>query len=307
MQQELYPHSKIPLNGILLLFGAILFAGVLIGGVASLISRFIYLVLIFPFIMGIASGFVVYSIIKAQKIRSPFVSILAGIFITILVYGSMHFVDYLQFRIATTQDIQAEVAGEYGEAAPNENVQAFIDDRLVEETGISGFIGFILLEAKKGVSISHVGPGSNGSGINLGVFTWVYWLIEIGIIGWISVDSAYKKAVDLFCEHCDVWIEKGDHIGGVEIDVVNQAVDLIKQRDFVGLMKMLRDDTEAPSVEFYARTCKTCNTFPLYLNGLAVSLNRRGQPQSKLFTVQVLNSSERLAVTSELKMLRAKK
>ena len=304
MQQELYPRSKASLNGVLFLFGSILVAGIVIGGVTSLVSRFIYLVFVFPFIMGMASGYVVYSVIKTQKIRSPLVAILAGVFITVLVYGSMHFVDYLQFRISTTKSIQAEVIAEYGEMAPNENVQAFIDRKLAEETGMPGFIGFVLLEAKKGVSISEVGPGSNDSGINLGVFTWVYWIIEIGIIGWISVDSAYKKAVDLFCEHCNAWIEKGDHVGGVEADVVNQAVEFIRQRDFVGLVKMLRDDTEAPSLEFYIRTCKTCSTFPLYLNGFTVSLNRRRQPQSKLFTAQVLNSRERFDVTSELKLVR---
>lgn len=302
MVEELDKHPRVTVRGLIFLFGAALLAGILIGGLASLIGRFIYLIILFPIAMGLASGFVVKSVVVSEKIRSPLVVILAGIFAALVVYGSMHFFDYFQFRSAVAKEVQAQVVAEYGEEAPDENVQEFIDYILVEETGSSGFIGFILLEAEEGVSISPVGPGSmgNDSGINLGAFTWLYWLVEIGIIGWASINPGYQKTRDLFCEHCNAWVGDSDHIGGFQPESFQQAADLINRRDFVGLAKMLRHDTTLPSFEFYTRTCKTCNTFPLYLTGVAVSAGNKGQTQSKLFVAQLLNSSERYALTTEL-------
>lgn len=300
MVEELNKHSKAPLMGVILLFGAVLLAGVAIGGLVSLIGNFIYLILIFPVFMGLAAGAVVKSVVVSQKIRSPFVVIAAGIFSALVIYGSMHFVDYLQFRNSLAKEIQSQVVAEYGEPAPREDVQAYIDYIFVEETGTPGFVGFILLEAREGVSISHVGVPSSGSDMNLGMFTWVYWLIEMGIIGWGSIDAAHKASRDLFCEHCDAWVAQGVHIGGMQIASTNQAIEFINRRDFVGLAGILRNDTVLPSVEFYTRTCKTCSTFPFYLTGTLISAGKKGQTQSKLFTVQVLNSSERFALATEL-------
>lgn len=308
MVEELNKRSKAPLMGVLWLFGYVLLAGIVIGGLISLIGNFIYLILIFPIIMGVASGAVINSVVTSQKIRSPFVVIVAGLFATLVIYGSMHFADYLQFRNAMAKEVQSQVIAEYGEEAPKEDIQTFINYILVQETGLPGFIGYILLSAREGVSISSVGVGSsNDSGINLGAFTWLYWLVEMGIIAWASIDPAYKKTRDLFCEHCDTWVAQGDHIGGIRPESIDQGIELIKRRDFIGLVKMLRNDTVLPSFEFYIRTCKTCNTFPLYLTGFAVSSGKKGQTQSKLFTVQVLNSSERYSLVSEIGMPTAAK
>jgi len=302
MVEELNKRPKVTLKGLIILFGMTLLAGIVIGGLTSIISNFIYLILIFPVIMGLATGYVVKSVVVSERIRSPFFVIVAGLFAALVVYGSMHFFDYLQFRNALGKEIQAQVIAEYGEAAPKENVQAFIDYVLVEETGLPGLVGFILLEAREGVSISSVGPGSmsNDSGINLGAFTWLYWLVEISIIGWASIDPAYKTTRELFCEHCNEWVAQGDHIGGIQPGTVNQAVELIKGRNYVGLAGILRHDTVLPSIEFYTRTCKTCNTFPFYLTGHAISSAGKGQTRSKLFTVQILNSLERQDLTTEL-------
>jgi len=247
------------------------------------------------------TGMAMTSIVTSQKIRSSVVVIAAGIFAAVVTYGSMHYTDYLQFRSSVAKQVQASVLAEYGETATNEEVQVFIDYMLVKETGSPGFVGYILFSAEQGVSISHFGVGSSDSGLNLGIFTWVYWLAELGIIAYMGIEPANKKTKDLFCENCDKWVAEGEHIGGIQIGAANQAVELIKQRDFVGLLGILKKDTSLPSIEFYTRTCNTCNTFPFHLTGFAISSGRKGQTQSKLFMAQVLNSSERFALTSELK------
>ncbi|HET9911443.1 MAG TPA: hypothetical protein VFQ13_06095 [Anaerolineales bacterium] len=300
MQQDVFKRPKASLKGILLLFGVVLPVGIMIGGLASFISRFIYLIIVFPALMGVAAGFFINSIVVKEKIRSTFVLVATAIFSAILIFGSMHFFDYLQFRNSAAKEIQAQVISESGEAAPDENVQAYIDYVLVEETGFSGFIGFFLLEAKEGISISRVGVGGSDNGINLGALTWLYWLAEMGFIGWMSVAPSYKLTKDLFCEHCDTWVAEGEHIGGVQPELFKQAIELIKCKDFAGLAQMLQNDTSLPSVEFYKRTCKTCNTFPFYLTASVISSGKQGQVQSKLIMVQALTSSERFTLLSTI-------
>jgi len=306
MQQDVFKRPKVSLQGLLLLFVAVLVGGIVIGGVTSFIGRFIYLILVFPALMGLAAGLILKSIVVSQKIRSPLVVVAAGVFSAILIFASMHYFDYLKFRSDGAREIQAQVVAEYGEPAADEDVEAYIDYILVEETGFPGFPGFFLLEAREGVSISEVGPASGSrSPLNLGMFTWVYWLVELVFIGGAAIGTAYGKSKEMFCEHCDAWVPEGDHIGGLQPEAIDRAVELIKRRDFAGLAQLLRIDTTLPSVEFYTRTCRTCTTFPFYLTAFVISPGRQGQTQSKQLMVQTLTSSERFALTSALNALPA--
>ncbi len=300
MQQDIFKRPKVTLKGLSLLFGGLLITGVIIGAIASFVGNYIYLILLFPMVMGLIAGFVLKSIVVSEKIRSSFVVVIAGIFSAVLIYGSMHFFDYLQFRNSLAKVIQQRAIAANGTAAPEENVQAYIDYLLAEETNFPGFLGFVLLEAKEGMTISEVGAGSHGTPLNLKAFTWLLWFVEMCLIGGIAMGAAYKIAKDLFCEQCDTWVPQQEHVGGVKPEFLDQAVERIKCRDFAGLAQMLQLDSGFPSVEFYTRTCKTCNTFPFYLMGFGVSAGRKGQTQSKLLVGQVLTASERFAFTSAL-------
>jgi len=299
MQQDIYKRPRVSLRGFLLLFGSLLLTGIIVGGLASLIKNLIYLILVFPLLMGVVAGFVVNYMVETEKIRSGFLVVIAGIFAAVLIYGSIFFFDYLQFRRNMEKAVQSQALAEYGETPSKEEAQAFIDYVLIQETGSSGFIGFILLRAKEGVSISEVGRSSSAT--NLGVvFTWVFWLVEMAFIGGPVIASSYSKTRDLFCEHCDAWVAEGEHIGGIELKSMQDAVALIKRSDIASFARLLRGDATLPSVEFHTRTCKTCNTFPLYLTGSVISSGRQGQTQSKLIMIHALTSSERFALTSEL-------
>jgi len=299
MQQDIYKHPKVSLKGFLSLFGTLLLTGIVIGGLASLLKNFIYLILVFPLLMGGVAGFVIKGVVLTEKIRSGFLVVIAGICAAVLIYGSMFFFDYLQFRRTLGKTVQEQAFAEYGESPSKEETQTFIDYVLIQETGSSGFIGFILLRAKEGISISEVGRSSS-SATNLGMFTWVFWLVEMGFIGGPVIASSYNKTRDLFCEHCDTWVADGEHIGGIELKSMQDAVALIKRSDIASFARLLRTDAPLPSIEFYTRTCKTCNTFPLYLTGSVISSGRQGQTQSKLILMYALTSSERFVLTSEL-------
>jgi hypothetical protein len=299
MESPISTNSKAPLGGVMLLFGAAILAGVVIGGIASLVGRFLYLIIMFPIIMGAIVGWALNKAIVIGKIRSTFIAIAAGVLAAVVTYGSMHIADYIQFRIDAANEIQKQVVAQYGQRAPDANVQAYIDELLIQETGAPGFIGYILFAAKQGVSISHVGVGSSDSGINLGPLTWLYWLAELGLIGWMTI-STYKTAQQPFCEHCDTWLPAPVHVGGMTIEVFKNAVNLIKTSDYANFAAMLTKGTRLPSMEFYTRSCKTCNIGPFYFTGYVVSQGKKGQTVSKLVVAQELQPSQRFALTNAL-------
>lgn len=68
-----------------------------------------------------------------------------------------------------------------------------LDDELREETGSTGFIGFLKLVAKSGVSISR--RGSDGAPIT-GMGVWILWLVELMVVAGLPIYVFVKGGAD---------------------------------------------------------------------------------------------------------------
>jgi hypothetical protein len=99
------------------------------------------------------------------------------------VYGAYQVMNYVTFRGRLLFEMHQKILEETGRSEPMV-ANAFVDYALKEETGFSGFPGYLLYMDKQGVTVGKM----FGSGFNLGpFFTWVFWLLEWGIIGWVTV------------------------------------------------------------------------------------------------------------------------
>jgi hypothetical protein len=153
-----------------------------------------------------------------------------------------------------------EIFSSLSEATETENLQAtrvFLDDALEEETGHSGFIGYMLYKANEGVSLGRL---SRSSSFNLGpVLTWLYWLLEFGIILGLTFQKGKKVIGMPFCEACGNRYSGEKHLGGTAPANEPVLLDLIQQKDFMELGKLLEKNAEVPSVEIYFQGCEVCN------------------------------------------------
>lgn len=169
---------------------ATLVAGVVIGLVAGFLSNMLYVPLLFPLGMGQAAGWALWKIVRAARVRVRWQAVALGGLAALAVYGGYQALNYVvghgEMVMAMYEHIQVET-GERDVMLAN----TLVEYGLRQETGFSGFPGYLLYSARQGLRLGQ----EFGAGVNLGpFFTWVYWLLELGIIAWIAVGKGRQAA-----------------------------------------------------------------------------------------------------------------
>jgi hypothetical protein len=226
----------------------VLFWGVIIGLGAAVLSNLVYLVFVFPVAMGFASSNMIAHAIQMAKIRSALQLVFLCLLSAVAVCGTFHYSRYIAFQLRGAW----EIFGDLDQATDPENLQvtqAFLDYALEEETGHTGFFGYMLYRAKDGMSI--------GRFLDSGL-TWLYWLAEFGVILWIPLSQGRKLIQTAFCEACGNRIESEKHLGGTATANEPRVLELIRQKDFAELGRLLRQNDEVPSLELYYQGCQVC-------------------------------------------------
>lgn len=230
--------------------------GLMVGFTVGVFSHLIYIVFLIPVVMGINSGKVVVEVIQRAKVRATAQLVLVSVLSAVVMYGTFHYTRYLGFQLKASM----EIFSGFSEATETENLEAtrlFLDYALEEETGYSGFPGYMLYEARQGATIGRL---FRSSSINLGpLLIWLYWLMEFGIILGVTIQKGKKVIGRSFCESCGNWYSGEKHLGGTTVANEHLLLDLIKQKDFIELGKLLEKNAELPSTEIYFQGCEVCN------------------------------------------------
>src|SRR5262249_8509816 len=138
----------------------------------GLVKKWLFLVIVFPLLIGLGEGGACLVGIRVGKLRHPALACVLGIFGGILTMFFVHFFFFLFFRNAI---------------APGTAFARFLNDL-----------------ASVGVTISRTTGG--GSGMNLGyVGTWIYWIVEVLIVAGVSGAFCWIWARRPFCTRCNTW------------------------------------------------------------------------------------------------------
>jgi len=227
-----------------------------VGMTVSIIGNFVYLILLFPIGMGFAAGSFLANLVKELKIRGVVEAAFLSLLAAVTMYGAYHYGRYMALQVQTSMMLFST----FSKAMEDESLhiaRTLVDSAMQEQTGYSGFGGYMLYRAQEGVSI---GRSYSNNRLNLGfTFTWLYWFIEFGIIQWIILLLARKSAGALYCELCKNWYGSEKHLGGTSLRKESQSAAMISRKDFAGIKTLLETKTEIPGVEFYLQSCETCN------------------------------------------------
>lgn len=242
----------------ILLSGAILISilgGSLAGMATAAVGSIFYIALIFPVVMGFVGGYILTAAIQLATIRKRTQLIVMAVLVVISMYGTYHYGRYIAFQVQTSLEIYSGLTDATNEK--NFNVaKAFVNYALEEETGHSGFLGYMLFKAKEGTSIGRVYSSNR---INLGpILTWAYWALEFGIILWLTFTIGEKETLIPVCDACGNRYGKDRHVGGVVNQKESILLDLIKQRNFVELGRLIEENADLPSTELYVQGCEKC-------------------------------------------------
>jgi hypothetical protein len=206
-----------------------------------------------------------------------------------VMYGTFHYTRYLGFVV----QVSFEMFDGLSEATDEGNLllaKGFADYALQEETGHSGFVGYMLYRASEGVSISRL---TRSSDLNVGpALTWLYWLIEFGIILGVTIQRGRKLISASFCESCGNWYGKEKHLGGTASANESFLLDLIRQKDFSGLGKLIEQNAEVPSLEVYFQGCQVCGKSQSQLVVRRASQSAKGALQFSDASLTTLQPTE---------------
>ncbi|MEM9217517.1 MAG: hypothetical protein AAGD25_24650 [Cyanobacteria bacterium P01_F01_bin.150] len=303
------PSNRISASGYRWLFLSTVISSCVVGGVFSFLGSFIYLFLVFPGFMGAIGGCATHLAVKSGKVRNPAIASLVGAITGVAIYGAMLGFDYGGFRRQMAQefqehygaDIQNVVAESNGTATENDIIRFAIDDLLTEQTGQSGFLGYLHWTAQDGFSLDSTSNSSEMLVSGIGV--WLFWLLEIGLVVVISSRIGFGAAVEPFCEQCQEWYEKPQRLGNVSQDASAQFTALLQKAHYEEAGAMIRPmvEIDVPSVEVHLQTApKNKRTNDVILVLSKTSLGKYKTVQLNQFLLGVLSPKDKIQLENAI-------
>ena len=215
-------------------------AGVGLGWLASFISQWFYLILLFP--AGIGVGLILVGVLvgRMTKMRSTGIALLLGLGSSCVAMTSMHYFDYLRFlherqgvmELAGDLNILLKKAQKKEKEKEKDAVAAEAAAALQKMTADISFPAFLNEQAEEGVKITYKGRG----GINLGyVGTWIYWGLELAGVSIMAALGLMACAMTPFCTACNDW--KEDRELGTLRKKQGDVAELLTQGDLDQLKK----------------------------------------------------------------------
>jgi hypothetical protein len=287
------PSNIAPANGIQLLLLSSIGGAVVGGAVLGFIAQFVYLILLFPAVLGGAVGFAASIGVKSGKVRNPAIAGAVALLAGVVSYGSMNYVQYLTFRQSFAKEMISE------SLATEQNSDKAIDDFLQQEVKNSGFIGYMQFSAKQGVQISRSG---RSSGIKLDqTFTLIYWLIELAIIEGLAVWLATSAAKEPFCEQSQDWYGEAEPFASADLADQDRLVEALNSDNYVQAGTMLKDIGEIapPYLSLSMQTSPT----PIYGSFLVVNridLDRKKNTETKELLQGLITAKQKSELVANL-------
>lgn len=222
------PSNKVPSAGFTRLTVTALIGGLAIGGAASFIGQFFYLIVLFPILMGTGGGFLQSYAVNRGKVRNPLIAGTFAILMGAIICGTMHGGTYLTGKEKFKQ------ASNFTEEE--------LDNLLQDQTGSKGFLGYQKFLAQQGVGISY-----RSSKFELkNEWAWGYWAIELAIISGITAVMAFAAAKEPFCENSDEWYLPMESVGSVPNEESENFLNLIKNENFVKAGALIDPQKQSP-------------------------------------------------------------
>lgn len=219
--------SKLPLLSLPLLIIGTLISGIGVGVLLFYSAKVVYLIFASIIIAAALAGLVLMLFVKVGKVRAGRVALVFGALAGLLTYGTYWYLDYSDVRELFRQDIYREEP-----KADPVLVEQAIDDFFREETGSDGIVGYALLAANEGMTITRASSSSDTGGFTLSrELTMGYWVLEILIALGVPAGIVLGQTNQPFCEETNRWLTF-TKLGHVPKDSFDTFLDALQAGDF---------------------------------------------------------------------------
>lgn len=229
-----------------------LVAGLAAGLVEGFVSRWFSLLLVFPALLGVIVGATALRIVERMHIRAPLLAAIiagsAGLLSQAAVIGAQ----YYHFRI--------EMRGQFGDnQAIAGMADRVVDAAIEQETGHSGFVGYLLIRARTGTQINRSGQSS---GLTLsGPWFWGLFAVNFLIAGAIAAAMGQDRARHPYCEACQRWYDRTLNIatGSVEKSATAATLSALDRGAFAEVPGVLGKPHPAGASTLQLLRCSSCS------------------------------------------------
>lgn len=252
------PQNNTPVKGMILLVIGSIILGLVIGTAAYFVTRFIYLVVIIPLVIGLI-GVVLYDkLLVFVKVRHIVLTTFVGLMIGIITAVTYHAIPYFIER----NNFITEVKEMYGVDA--REASCGFNEVLSEETGSRGLLGYMKLRANTGDQYTNY-VIVNSIAIELFSFSfrstqaWLYWGFEMLLIALPMAWAGYNRSRNFFNHSADDWyLPLPDQIGSVPIENKAVLTALFQENSLLNLSELMvaEGDIPHPTLEIYEQHSK---------------------------------------------------
>src|SRR6266850_2832426 len=284
------PDGGYTTGGLLMLISALAGVGAILGYITHIISQWFYFILVFPLFIGFAIGAVGTRMVKTGRVRNPWLGGLAGFFAGIFAMMVMHYFDYEEFRssLSAAPPSLRELAKMPPDQLPKDRPSDLTPDQwlrinqLLPLLRIQSFTQFMDYQAKLGVTISG-SHGSSSSGINLGhTGSYIYWLVEMLIVGGVTFAMVHEATAQPYCRHCDRW--KTSKVLGFLSGDAKSLTSALNNGDISTLAAAQPGQVITP-LRLSATACDTClGQNPIDLKLERITKDKKNNTQSETLT-----------------------
>ena len=261
-----------------ILLALLCLAGAVLGWLASLISQWFYLIVLFP--LGIGFGLVMVGGLGGHltKMRSRGLAAVLGLAGSSVAVLTMHYFDYQRFLSQRESLLSAELPPEGqpgtgskpGVAEPQQflagaaarRAHTGVRDTLTPEAGeflrrakaVNSLSAYMEFAATQGVSIGRIGSSKSNLGY---VGTWIYWFFEWAMVAFMTTMGLILFATAPFCSSCNTWkVERP--LGTLRGDGA-EAAEILATGEIQRLTG-LRPAVVGGPLELSASVCPNCKT-----------------------------------------------
>lgn len=204
--QKYRASGRMSFGGFILLLLLAVIGATAMGGILFALDYYLhfYLILVFPMFAGAIAGGLLARGVYSAKVRSPLIAGLVGIICGVLMYSVYHVASYyVGFRTDMRQVYVKNVGKEPTDAEFDSELDALLQD----EVGDKGFVGYLKLTAKEGITITSTSSyTSTSKGETLkDNLVWGYYGVEILLAALFAAFIAGRAAGEPFDEDANEW------------------------------------------------------------------------------------------------------
>ncbi len=270
--QKFSADGNLSASGTALLVVSTFCSAVVLGILAGIIHQWLYLVFLFPILIGALVGGVAVWAIRLGHLRNSLIAGVVSLLAGCIAMFAMHFYDYMQFKSSMQSELdalppnQAEVIKQLPHLVATRNQQPAEIQAIIAELEshpmefrallVHDFLSYMDYEAHVGVSIKSTHNLGEKEGMHLGYEgTYIYWASEVVIVAGFAFYIGMLGAKQPYCNLCSNWKTRKEL--GIIRGPSEDARSAIEQGN-LDLLSAIGRSASAGGLVVRAATCPKC-------------------------------------------------